>query len=78
MREGYGMVNYFTKELILQTLKDAGYDIVDYFYTSSSTDVPSKELVQNLVKFPRKMLFALNQDFAARILGGYRLLVLTK
>jgi SAM-dependent methyltransferase len=78
MRENYGIVNYFTKELILQTLKDAGYEIVDFFYTSSSTDVPSKEFVPKLVKFPRKMLFALNQDAAARILGGYRLLVLTR
>src|SRR5262249_52971316 len=78
MRENYGMVNYFTKELALQTLKDAGYEIVDYFYTSSSTDVPSKERVQNFVKYPRKLLFMLNQDAAARILGGYRLLVLTR
>ena len=78
VRERYGMVNYFTKELLLQTFKDAGYEIVDYFYTASSTDIPSKELVPNLVKYPRKLLFALNQDAAARMLGGYRLLVLAK
>jgi SAM-dependent methyltransferase len=78
MRENYGMVNHFSKELLLQTLKDAGYDIVDYFYTTSCTDIPSKELVRNLVKYPRKLLFALNQDVAARILGGYRLLVLAR
>jgi 2-polyprenyl-3-methyl-5-hydroxy-6-metoxy-1,4-benzoquinol methylase len=77
-REAYGMVNYFTKELLLQTFKDAGYEIVDCFYTTSCTDIPSKELVRNLVKYPRKILFALNQDAAARILGGYRLLVLTR
>jgi 2-polyprenyl-3-methyl-5-hydroxy-6-metoxy-1,4-benzoquinol methylase len=78
VREVYGMVNYFTKELLLQTLKDAGYEIIDSFYTTGCTDVPSKELVRNLVKYPRKMLFALNQDAAARILGGYRFLVLTR
>ena len=78
VRELYGMVNYFTKELLLQTLKDAGYEIADYFYTASGTEIPSKELLHNLVKYPRKILFALNQDAAARILGGYRLLVLTR
>ena len=78
VRETYGMVNYFTKELLLQTLRDAGYEIVDYFYTTSCTDIPSKELARNLIRYPRKMLFALHQDFAARILGGYRMLVLTK
>lgn len=77
-REAYGMVNHFTKELLLQTLKDAGYEIIDYFYTSSSTDLPSNNLMSKLIKYPRKMLFALNQDAAAHILGGYRLMVLTK
>ena len=77
VRERYGMVNYFTKDLLLQTLRDAHYEIVDYFYTTS-IHIPSKELIPNLVKYPRKILFALNQDAAARILGGYRLLVLTK
>jgi 2-polyprenyl-3-methyl-5-hydroxy-6-metoxy-1,4-benzoquinol methylase len=78
VREVYGMVNYFTKELLLQTLKDAGYEIVDCFYTAGCTDLPSKEFMHNLVKYPRKLLFALNQDAAARILGGYRLLVLAR
>lgn len=78
MREEYGMVNFYTKESLLQNLRDAGYEIVDYFYTCGSTELPSKEFARNLMRYPRKMLFALNQDAAARILGGYRLLILTK
>ena len=78
VRETYGMVNYFTKEILLQTLKDAGYEIVDYFYTTGCTDIPSKEFARNLIRYPRKFLFALNADLTARILGGYRMLILTK
>jgi uncharacterized protein YerC len=78
VREQYGMVNYFTKELLLQMLCDAGYEIVDYFYTTASTDVPSRSLKRNLMRMPRKMLFAFNQDLASRVLGGYRMMVLAK
>ena len=78
VRERYGIVNYFTKELLLQTLRDAGYEIVDYFYTTGSTDLPSREFNRNLLRIPRKMLFAVNQDLAARVLGGYRIMVLAK
>lgn len=78
MREEYGMVNFYTKESLLQNLRDAGYEIVDYFYTSGSTELPSKEVVRNLMRYPRKLLFALNQDLAARVLGGYRMLILAK
>lgn len=78
VREEYGMVNYYTKETLLQNLRDAGYEIVDYFYTTGCTDLPSKQIKHNLMRIPRKILFALNQDFAARTLGGYRMLILTK
>ena len=78
VREEYGIVNYFTKETLFQTLKDAGYKIIDHFYTTGCTDLPTHEFKRKLMKYPRKLLFALNQDFTSRVLGGYRLLVLTK
>ena len=78
VREQYGMVNYYTKESLLQNLRDAGYDIVDTFYTTGSTDLPSHEWRRNLLRLPRKALFAVNQDLASRILGGYRLLILAR
>jgi 2-polyprenyl-3-methyl-5-hydroxy-6-metoxy-1,4-benzoquinol methylase len=70
--ELYGMVNYFTKEVLLQTLRDADYEILGCSYTTGSTDLPLQELKRNLMRIPRKMLFTLNQDLAVRILGGYR------
>jgi SAM-dependent methyltransferase len=35
-RASYGHVHYFTKEVALQTLRDVGYDIQDYLYTSQT------------------------------------------
>ena len=35
-RKSVGHIHYFTKETALETLKDAGYSIIDYFYTRGS------------------------------------------
>lgn len=77
-RSDIGHIHYFTKETALATLKDAGYKIIDYFYTAGSVDLPAKSFQSSLVKLPRKILYKLNNDIAARILGGYSLMVLTK
>ena len=31
-RKSVGHIHYFTKETALETLKDTGYEIIDYFY----------------------------------------------
>ncbi len=77
-RKSIGHIHYFTKETALETLVDTGYDIIDYFYTSSSLELPNRGLKANLLKVPRKLAFSVNKDLAVRILGGYSLLVLAK
>ena len=77
-RKNVGHIHYFTKETALETLKDTGYDIIDYFYTSGSIDLPNQSWKSNFLKMPRKILFNLNKDFAVRVLGGYSLMILTK
>src|ERR1700722_473127 len=72
-RELYGHIQYFTKETALETLKDAGYELLDYFYTPRCIEL-AKETIQKLAVLPRKACFAINEDFAARVLGGYSLL----
>jgi hypothetical protein len=78
MREVFGFRNLFTKEIFLQALRDTGYEIVDWFYTIPAVEVPSHQLRRKLMKIPRKLMFALSQDWTARTLGGCRLLVLAK
>jgi len=73
-----GHLHYFTKETALATLRDTGYDIIDYSYTGSSLELPNRGWKANLLKLPRKLAFSLHKDLAVRVLGGYSLLVLTK
>ena len=77
-RKSVGHIHYFTKETALETLKDTGYEIIDYFYTGGSLELPNRGWKANLLKIPRKLAFSANKDLAVRLLGGYSLMVLAK
>jgi len=77
-RKSVGHIHYFTKETALETLKDTGYEIIDYSYTAGRLELPNLGWKANLLKLPRKLAFSINQDLTVRILGGYSLLVLAK
>lgn len=76
-RELFGHIHYFTKETAIETLKDVGYELLDCFYTPRCIDL-GKEIAQKLVRLPRRICFAVNQDLTVRILGGYSLLILAR
>ncbi len=76
-RNLHAHIHYFTKEVAIQILKDTGYEVLDYFYTPRSIELGS-ELVQRVLRLPRKLLFAIHQDLAVRIVGGFSLLVLAR
>ena len=77
-RAAYGHIHYFTKEIALQLVRDAGYRVLDHVYTRRSLEMPTHELPKRLMRMPRKLLFALDEDVAARILGGFSLLILAQ
>ena len=77
-RKLVGHIHYFTKETALETLKYTGYEIVDYFYTASSLELPNRGWKANLLKIPRKFAFSVNKDLGVRLLGGCSLLVLAR
>jgi SAM-dependent methyltransferase len=77
-RKDVGHIHSFTKEISLQLLKELNYEIIDYFYTQVSIETPAKSTLDYLTRIPRKLLFAVNKDLTARIIGGYSLIVLTK
>lgn len=78
VRKLVGHLHYFTKETALETLKDTGFEVVDYIYTSGHLDLPNRGWIASLLKLPRKLFFLLHQDLTVRILGGFSLLVLAK
>jgi hypothetical protein len=75
--EMYAHLHYFTKETALRTLKHTGYEVLDYFYTPRSIKF-GLGLGEKALKLPRKMCFGIHKDFAARLLGGFSLLVLAR
>jgi len=76
-RELFGHIQYFTKETALETLKDVGYELLDYFYTPRCIEL-AKQMIQKIAILPRKICFAIHADLAVRFLGGYSLLVLAR
>jgi cyclopropane fatty-acyl-phospholipid synthase-like methyltransferase len=72
-RDFFGHLHYFTKETFLRTLRDTGYEVLDYSY-APGYEVHSASLQERL----RKFSFAVQQDWTVRMLGGFRLLVLAK
>jgi len=75
-----GHLHYFTAESALATLKDTGHEIIDSFYTASALALfryhPSvKRAVANV---PRWLVGLVSRAIAARLFGGYSLLVLCR
>ena len=52
-RELYGHIQYFTKETALETLRDVGYELLDYFYTPRCIEL-AKQPIQKIAVLPRK------------------------
>ncbi len=77
-RNSVGHLHYFMKETALATLVDSGYEIVDFFYTAGSFDLPTKSMKTKIAVLPRKLMFKVNEDVAAKLLGGFSLLVMAK
>jgi cyclopropane fatty-acyl-phospholipid synthase-like methyltransferase len=78
MRKSVGHIHYFSKDTALATLQDCGYTVLDSFYTSGRTDLGGLGWKSQLMKIPRQALYRMNPDAAARVLGGYSLMVLAR
>jgi hypothetical protein len=77
-RRELGHLHFFTKSLALMTLKKADYEIIDHFYTKTDIELGNRGWRANLMKVPRSFLFSLNEDLAARLFGGFSLMVLAR
>jgi SAM-dependent methyltransferase len=75
--QSVGHLHAFTKETALLTLEQAGYRVLDWFYTARSIDHPAPALRSRIARWPRKALFRVHPDFAVRLMGGFSLMVLT-
>ena len=78
LRDHTGHLHYFYKYTALATLRDCGYDVVDWNYTRSSQELPGKGLRTKIANLPRRLTQLVSEDLSARVFGGYSLMVLTR
>lgn len=76
-RQLHPHLHYFSTRTAMFALADVGYQIIDWCYTPRMIDIPS-HVRGKILRLPRKLLFAINQRFAANLLGGFSLMVLAK
>ncbi len=77
-RTSVGHLHYFTEGTALATLRDTGYEVVDYFFTARSIELAGGGWKRRLARLPRKSMAAWSPSLASRLLGGFSLLVLTR
>lgn len=78
LRETVGHLHFFTRQTALAALIDSGYEVIDWFYTSGSTELPNKGGKAALLKYPRKLAYRLSPERTAQVLGGYSVMVLAR
>jgi SAM-dependent methyltransferase len=76
-RQQHPHFHYFSKNTAMFALADLGYDIIDWCYTPRMIAIP-RHVRGKILQLPRKLLFAMHQDFAVNLLGGFSLMVLAK
>ncbi len=81
-RKKYGHIHYFNREICLEALKAAGYEIIEDRYAAGAIDLASTTTSispqSKLLKIPRLILSKFSEDLTAKTLGGYSLYVLAK
>ena len=77
-RKVFGHIHYFTKDIAIQVLEDMDYEILDWFYTVHPFEFLRKSVKSYIMKALQKSLYAINMDFAVRLLGGCSLMILTR
>ncbi|HPI76037.1 MAG TPA: methylase, partial [bacterium] len=77
-RRTFGHIHYFCKDTALAAIERVGLRTVDWAYTGSSTDFPAPGAKMKILNAARKAAFRVSPDAAARLLGGWSLLVLAE
>jgi len=78
VRHKVGHINYFTKNLALELLKESGFEITGWRYSGAAFNSPQSTWKTKLAALPRLIAYSLNKDWGVRLLGGETLLVLAR
>jgi hypothetical protein len=76
-RQKVGHLHYFSRATALATLEDTGFRIVDDQLTNLSQEtIEGQRALTRVANVARRGVQSVSQKLAAKILGGYSLLVL--
>ena len=78
VREKVGHLHYFTRGLALALLEESGFEVVEARYTGAAFDAPQRSLATRLAGLARRLMYLVNRDLGARLLGGETLMVLAR
>jgi SAM-dependent methyltransferase len=73
-----GHLHFFTRDTVIRSLARCDYEILDWFYTNQAAGLQPKRFSARVAKLPRMIAAAISEDFAARALGGFSMMVLAK
>ena len=76
VRDKVGHLHFFTRRLAISLLVECGYEVIESCYTKASLTAPQRSLKTKIAGTIRRILFSINHDFGARLLGGETLIVL--
>ena len=77
-RKRVGHVNYYTRSLALETLRDTGYEIIDYTFGPWYKHMAHNSLSTKFINVIRNMLMPIAPEFCVQYFGGSSLVVLAK
>ncbi len=75
-RDQLGHLHHFTADTALSTLRLAGYEPLDWFYTAGAIELPHGGTLGRLINVPRRLGRRVSPAATARLLGGFSLMVL--
>jgi SAM-dependent methyltransferase len=74
----YGELHSFMKDTALESLRDAGYAIIEFNFTRWSDNPTPSHHTPLILKLLRKVTFPISNDLSVRLFGGCELLVLAE
>jgi SAM-dependent methyltransferase len=73
-----GHLHLFTIETALSSLQHTGHRVVDWVFTNPAIATPRKTTREKVANLVRRPLSKISPKFAARLMGGYSMLVLAE
>lgn len=78
VRNKVGHLHYFTRNLAVALLEEAGYEVIEARYTNASLDAPQRSVRTRFAAYLRWLVYAFNKDLGVRLLGGETLMVIAR